>query len=80
MTFLLFKANDSGDDGFKSDFVATKDWQVIKEGQIVPSGLHYRMNLATGLKEAKLLETAPMKGSIHKSFKIVFNSCEYITK
>ena len=37
--------------------MATNEWQEIKEGQIVPSGLHYRMNLATGLKEAKLLET-----------------------
>ena len=37
--------------------MATNEWQEIKESQIVPSGLHYRMNLATGLKEAKLLET-----------------------
>ena len=48
----------------KSEFVATNEWQVIKEGQIVPSGLHYRMNLATGVKEAKLLETNQRKGII----------------
>ena len=58
----ILKANDSGDDhDSKSYFVATNEWQEIKEGQIVPSGLHYRMNLATGLKEAKLLESAVQK-------------------
>ena len=39
-----------------SDFVATNEWQEILEGQKVPAGLHYRMNLATGKKEAKILE------------------------
>ena len=58
----ILKANDSGDDhDSKSYFVATNEWQEIKEGQIVPSGLHYRMNLATRLKEAKLLESAVQK-------------------
>ena len=38
-----------------SDFIATNEWQDIQEGQKVPAGLHYRMNLATGKKEAKLL-------------------------
>ena len=37
-------------------FVATKEWQVVKEGQSIPPGLHVRMNLQTGLKEAKLLD------------------------
>lgn len=37
-------------------FVPTKEWQVVKEGQAIPPGLHVRMNLQTGLKEAKLLE------------------------
>ena len=36
--------------------MATHEWQEIKEGQKVPSGLHYRMNLQTGKKEAKILE------------------------
>lgn len=40
-------------------FVATKEWQPIKEGQQVPAGLHYRINLETGIKEAKLLDEAP---------------------
>lgn len=36
-------------------FEATEEWQEIREGQKVPGGLHYRMNLATGKKEAKIL-------------------------
>ncbi|KAI8129622.1 Nucleotide exchange factor SIL1 [Lucilia cuprina] len=37
-------------------FVATKEWQEIPEGQGVPAGLHIRINLETGKKEAKILE------------------------
>merc|ERR1719150_377158 len=43
-------------DVHKPLFVATDEWQEIHEGQKVPSGLHYRMNLETGKKEAKLIE------------------------
>ena len=38
------------------DFNATSEWQEIKPGQKVSAGLHYRMNLETGKKEAKLLD------------------------
>ncbi|VEN41610.1 unnamed protein product [Callosobruchus maculatus] len=38
------------------EFIPTKDWKIIKEGQKVPEGLHYRINLETGIKEAKLLD------------------------
>ncbi|KAH8414034.1 hypothetical protein KR222_002841 [Zaprionus bogoriensis] len=38
------------------EFVATEDWQVVGEGQAIPRGLHVRINLKTGLKEAKLLD------------------------
>ena len=37
-------------------FEPTWEWKVIEEGQSVPAGLHVRINLQTGLKEAKLLE------------------------
>jgi len=37
-------------------FVATEEWQEIRPGQKVGAGLHYRMNLETGKKEAKLLD------------------------
>ncbi|XP_055526291.1 nucleotide exchange factor Sil1 [Wyeomyia smithii] len=39
-----------------SRFVATREWQEIAEGQSIPEGLHVRINLSTGKKEAKLLE------------------------
>lgn len=37
-------------------FIPTNEWQEIFPGQAVPSGLHYRVNLETGKKEAKLLD------------------------
>lgn len=37
-------------------FHPTKEWQTVKEDQAIPSGLHVRLNLETGEKEAKLLE------------------------
>ena len=39
-----------------SEFTATNEWQVIPENEPLPQGLHYRINLETGEKEAKLLE------------------------
>ena len=41
----------------ENKFVATNEWQDIKEGQTVPAGLHYRINLETGKKEAKILDS-----------------------
>ena len=55
----LLVVEDSDDDLSVQErdvFVATKEWQVVKEGQSIPPGLHVRMNLQTGLKEAKLLD------------------------
>uniref|UniRef100_A0A6B2E540 Nucleotide exchange factor SIL1 n=1 Tax=Phlebotomus kandelakii TaxID=1109342 RepID=A0A6B2E540_9DIPT len=46
-------------------FVPTREWQRIKEGQKVPPGLHYRINLETGEKEAKILEQGESES--HKS-------------
>ena len=66
--------SDSGDSGasvtsaddppVSSDlvFVATEEWQEVRPGQRVPGGLHVRMNLETGKKEAKLLEQDSDKG------------------
>ena len=34
----------------------THEWQVIKQGQSIPAGLHVRMNFQTGIKEAKLMD------------------------
>ncbi|XP_013782819.1 nucleotide exchange factor SIL1-like [Limulus polyphemus] len=48
-------------------FIPTKDWQKIKPGQAIPPGLHVRMNLQTGLKEAKLLDKEMDKDSIESN-------------
>ena len=37
-------------------FVATDDFQEIIPGQVVPQGLHYRINLETGKQEAKKID------------------------
>ena len=37
-------------------FIPSKVWQKVKPGQALPAGLHYRINLQTGDKEAKLLQ------------------------
>ena len=37
-------------------FIPTHQWQQILPGQAVPAGLHVRINLETGEKEAKLIE------------------------
>ena len=52
---LLFSLSTEVQSQDEDVFQATKDWQDIREGQKIPSGLHYRMNLETGKKEAKLL-------------------------
>jgi len=37
------------------EIIATNEWQLIKEGDTVPAGLHIRMDLSTGGKWAKLV-------------------------
>lgn len=37
-------------------FIPTHEWQTVKPGQGIPRGLHVRMNLQTGEKEAKLMD------------------------
>lgn len=37
-------------------FYPTKEWKMVKNGQAIPAGLHVRLNLETGLNEAKLME------------------------
>lgn len=45
----------------KEVFVATNEWQEVKPGQSIPPGLHVRLNIQTGVKEAKLLSEEPDK-------------------
>lgn len=53
-------------------FVPTNEWQEIINGQAIPAGLHARMNLQTGKKEAKLMEDKPAEedpGLSHEALK-----------
>ncbi len=38
-------------------FIATSEWQTIKKHQGIPRGLHVRLNVQTGEKEAKLMDS-----------------------
>ena len=38
-------------------FVATSEWQTIKPGQALPAGLHVAVDMQTGQKRAKLVDT-----------------------
>uniref|UniRef100_A0A182YLN4 Nucleotide exchange factor SIL1 n=1 Tax=Anopheles stephensi TaxID=30069 RepID=A0A182YLN4_ANOST len=49
-------ATGGGGGSNESKFVPTSEWQEIKEGQSIPQGLHVRINLTSGKKEAKLLD------------------------
>lgn len=40
-------------------FVPTEEWQEVLPGQQIPAGLHVRLNIETGKKEAKLLSEQP---------------------
>ncbi|KAK7508516.1 hypothetical protein BaRGS_00000082, partial [Batillaria attramentaria] len=37
-------------------FIPTKEWQKVKPGQAIPRGLHVRLNIQTGEREARLLQ------------------------
>ena len=50
------QSNENFLDANAEPFIPTKEWQIVKEGQSVPAGLHIRMNFQTHLKEAKLMD------------------------
>jgi len=52
-------------------FQATSEWQDVKPGQVLPAGLHYRINMETGKKEAKILDRK------QKSYPIVASSVDH---
>ena len=45
----------------KEVFIATNDWQEIKPGQAIPQGLHVRLDMQTGKKEARLMQNEETK-------------------
>ena len=48
--------NEDSEIPLQNIFEPTSEWKVIEENQAIPPGLHVRMNLQTGLKEAKILD------------------------
>ena len=56
-------------DCYPSTFQPTEEFQVVKEDQALPPGLHIRMNLATGIKEARL--NVPEPDDVHSDLVIV---------
>ncbi|KAF6208744.1 hypothetical protein GE061_014483 [Apolygus lucorum] len=56
---MVLRCNESEDDSKHQDdavFKPTSDWQPLRKDQAIPRGLHVRMNLQTGEREAKLLD------------------------
>ncbi|CAH0477769.1 unnamed protein product [Peronospora belbahrii] len=51
------------------EFVATNNWQELLPGQGIPRGLHVRLNLETGKREAKLVD--PNEQDTHESMRSV---------
>ncbi|XP_022917959.2 nucleotide exchange factor SIL1 isoform X1 [Onthophagus taurus] len=45
-------------------FVPTHEWKIVKKGQKIPEGLHVRMNLETGVTEAKLISNDKPKNAL----------------
>jgi hypothetical protein len=43
-------------EGCAKVFVASSEWKQVQPDECLPPGLHYRLNLATGYKEAKLID------------------------
>lgn len=66
--------NESGDNCYPKEFEATKEWQIVKPGQTIPAGLHVRLNLETGLQEAKLLDESDSNDS--KAIEVVVPESE----
>ena len=56
-------------DCYPSTFQPTEEFQIVKEDQALPPGLHIRMNLATGIKEARL--NVPEPDDVHSDLVIV---------
>uniref|UniRef100_A0A0B7A9W9 Nucleotide exchange factor SIL1 n=1 Tax=Arion vulgaris TaxID=1028688 RepID=A0A0B7A9W9_9EUPU len=54
---ITVEGNESvgGIDESLEEFIPTDEWKTVKDGQTIPPGLHIRMDMQTGKKEAKLM-------------------------
>ncbi|XP_072520429.1 nucleotide exchange factor SIL1 isoform X2 [Salminus brasiliensis] len=62
----VYDTHKTQDSGELEVFYPTNEWQTLKPGQAVPAGLHVRLNLQTGQREAKLGEEEGVKYWTHK--------------
>ena len=67
-TELICHTNNAAE-CYPSTFQPTEEFQIIKDDQALPPGLHVRMNLATGVKEARL--NVPEPGNTYSDLVIV---------
>lgn len=56
----LICPNDNPSECYPKEFQPTEEFQLVREGQDIPPGLHVRMNIWTGEKEARL--NIPLEG------------------
>eukprot|EP00842_Homolaphlyctis_polyrhiza_P001523 jgi/Hompol1/2371/HPOL_005972-RA len=56
--------DDGSTDCYSRIFQPTSEFQIIREGQAIPKGLHVRMNWQTGVKEAKFVDGHEQSSSI----------------
>lgn len=50
----LICSPENSEDCYPKIFHPTEEFQIVREGQEIPAGLHVRLDVTTGLKEAKL--------------------------
>jgi len=52
------------------EFVPSHEWQKVNEDDVLPSGLHYKVDMTTGEKWAKLLDDNDDKNSKSKALEV----------
>ena len=64
---LLLEIEEEGEEAVVDVFEPTHEWKTVRDGQAVPPGLHIRMNLETGQRQAKLLSETNTDNSAKES-------------
>ncbi|KAL1449832.1 hypothetical protein WDU94_002305, partial [Cyamophila willieti] len=78
LLLLCCRGDKKQDADKKTTFKATQEWQTVQEGDILPSGLHYRMNLETGKKEAKLIDMNDNKDDNGKTSALTYDETKQV--
>ena len=63
-------AEEPSQNCYSKIFVATNEFQIIRPNQVVPPGLHVRLNLQTGIKEAKLMNPSEQSDKDRPTLKV----------